>query len=173
MQSAIGDDRAAFVHLIDSFQDSIHNAILRIVGEREEARDLTQETFVRAREKISGYRGECLPYTWFLKIAVGLSVSQIRKLQRRRSFSLEGGQAASLARRAAADEMDTGDPQQLLWALGRLDAEYRAILVMRDVENLDYEQMADILSLPAPVLRTRLFRARLALHDGLAGPGKG
>jgi RNA polymerase sigma-70 factor, ECF subfamily len=172
MQSAIGDDRAAFVHLINAFQDPIHNAILRIVGEREEARDLTQETFVRAREKISGYRGECLPYIWFLKIAVQLSISQIRKLQRRRSFSLEGGQAASLARRAT-EEMDTGDQQQLLWALGRLDAEYRAILVMRDVENLDYEQMADILSLPAPVLRTRLFRARMALHDGLAGPGKG
>jgi RNA polymerase sigma-70 factor, ECF subfamily len=172
MQGAQGDDRAAFVHLIQAFQDQIYNLVLRIVGEREEARDLTQDAFVRAREKISEYRGECQPYIWFLKIAVALSISQLRKLQRRRSFSLEGGQAATLARRAA-EQMDSDEQQQLLWALGRLDAEYRAILVMRDVENLDYEQMADILALPAPALRTRLFRARLALHDGLAGPGKG
>ena len=57
--------------------------------------------------------------------------------------------------------------EQVVAALGRLDAEYRAILVMRDVEGFDYQQMADVLDLPLGTLKSRLFRARLALRDEL------
>src|SRR5213079_3108212 len=57
--------------------------------------------------------------------------------------------------------------QQVLAALGRLDAEYRAVLVMRDIEGFDYQQMADVLGLPLGTLKSRLFRARLALRDEL------
>jgi len=55
----------------------------------------------------------------------------------------------------------------VLAALGRLDAEYRAVLVMRDIEGFDYQQMADVLGLPLGTLKSRLFRARLALRDEL------
>jgi RNA polymerase sigma-70 factor (ECF subfamily) len=57
--------------------------------------------------------------------------------------------------------------QQVLSALGRLDAEYRAVLIMRDVEGFDYQQMADVLGLPLGTLKSRLFRARIALRDEL------
>jgi RNA polymerase sigma-70 factor (ECF subfamily) len=57
--------------------------------------------------------------------------------------------------------------QMVLAALGRLDAEYRAVLVMRDIEGFDYQQMADILGLPLGTLKSRLFRARMALRDEL------
>jgi RNA polymerase sigma-70 factor (ECF subfamily) len=57
--------------------------------------------------------------------------------------------------------------EQVVAALGRLDAEYRAILVMRDVEGFDYQQMADVLNLPLGTLKSRLFRARIALRDEL------
>ena len=56
----------------------------------------------------------------------------------------------------------------VLGALGRLDGEYRAVLVMRDIEGFDYQQMADVLGLPLGTLKSRLFRARLALRDELA-----
>ena len=59
--------------------------------------------------------------------------------------------------------------QAVLSALGRLDAEYRAVLVMRDIEGFDYQQMADILGLPLGTLKSRLFRARMALRDELRG----
>jgi RNA polymerase sigma-70 factor (ECF subfamily) len=59
--------------------------------------------------------------------------------------------------------------QQVLAALGRLDAEHRAVLVMRDIEGFDYQQMADILELPLGTLKSRLFRARLALREQLKG----
>ena len=57
--------------------------------------------------------------------------------------------------------------EQVVAALGRLDAEYRAVLVMRDIEGFDYQQMADVLDLPLGTLKSRLFRARLALRDEL------
>ena len=57
--------------------------------------------------------------------------------------------------------------EHVLAALGRLDAEYRAVLVMRDIEGFDYQQMADVLGLPLGTLKSRLFRARLALRDEL------
>jgi RNA polymerase sigma-70 factor (ECF subfamily) len=69
-----------------------------------------------------------------------------------------------------AEQIETRERhQQVLAALGRLDAEYRAVLVMRDVEGFDYQQMADVLGLPLGTLKSRLFRARLALRDELKG----
>jgi RNA polymerase sigma-70 factor (ECF subfamily) len=92
-------------------------------------------------------------------------------------------QASSLAERISRDGLRPGrDPQSdlppedlerserhehVLAALGRLDAEYRAVLVMRDIEGFDYQQMADVLGLPLGTLKSRLFRARLALRDEL------
>jgi RNA polymerase sigma-70 factor (ECF subfamily) len=179
-------DRAAFGQLVMHFQDRLYNAVLRLVGDPEEARELTQEAFTRALVKIETFRGDAAPYTWLFRIAVNLAISQLRKVSRRRTFSLDrpGGngaahgdhdQAANLVDRVARAQSE--DPaviaenqerdQHVLSALGRLDAEYRAVLVMRDVEGFDYQQMADVLGLPLGTLKSRLFRARLALRDEL------
>ena len=118
---------------------------------------------------------------------MNLAISQLRKIQRRRVFSLDSpaagngaahgkDQASNLIDRVAQSRSED-DPaklaenrerdQQVLAALGRLDAEYRAVLVMRDIEGFDYQQMADVLGLPLGTLKSRLFRARLALRDEL------
>src|SRR5439155_342738 len=84
-------DRAAFGELVLRVQDRLYNSVLRLVGDHEEARELTQETFTRALVKIESFRGEAGPYTWLFRIAVNLSISQLRKVQRHRVFSLSGG----------------------------------------------------------------------------------
>jgi RNA polymerase sigma-70 factor (ECF subfamily) len=87
-------------------------------------------------------------------------------------------QASGLLDRVARDRSEAAPPeriekrerdQMVLAALGRLDAEYRAVLVMRDIEGFDYQQMADVLGLPLGTLKSRLFRARMALRDELKG----
>ena len=120
---------------------------------------------------------------------MNLAISHLRKVQRHRVFSLDNpspngngrrrdssdDQAASLADRVTRDQGDLPPDaletrerhEQVLAALGRLDAEYRAVLVMRDIEGFDYQQMADVLGLPLGTLKSRLFRARLALRDEL------
>jgi RNA polymerase sigma-70 factor (ECF subfamily) len=177
-------DRWAYGQIVLLFQNRLYNAMLRMVGQPEEARELTQETFARGLEKIDTFRGEASPYTWLFRIGVNLAITQLRRSQHRRTFSLDGaiGDADPRQTQASAlvDRLASGDPQpsqiaekreehqMVLDALGRLDPEYRAVLVMRDIEGFNYQQMADALAMPLGTLKSRLFRARLALRDELA-----
>ena len=183
-QAQLGD-RGAYGKIVTLYQDRLFNAVLRLVGEREEALELTQEAFLRGLDKIDSFRSEASPYTWLFRIAMNLAISKLRKEQRHRTFSLDrptpngrqhdDDQAAGLVDRVAgrnesypADELERRERnEQVLAALGRLDPEYRAVLVMRDVEGFDYRQMAQVLELPMGTLKSRLFRARLALRDEL------
>jgi RNA polymerase sigma-70 factor (ECF subfamily) len=192
LQKAQTGDRSAYGQIVVLYQDRLFNALLRMVGEAEEARELTQETFTRGLEKIESFRGEASPYTWLFRIGMNLAISNLRRSQRARVFSLDGSdlrgarhdgngqvhrhdQAAALVERiAAADSQSPAGIAEkneqhrvVLEALGRIDGEYRAVLVMRDVEGFDYQQMADVLGLPLGTLKSRLFRARLALRDEL------
>ena len=193
LQRAQAGDRGAYGQIVLLYQDRLYNAVLRLVGDREEARELTQEAFTRGLEKLDRFRGDAAPYTWLFRIAVNLAISQLRKVQRQRTFSLDrpspngngtyaGGRDARRPGvgpdrpRVAGPQQEPGPAervehrerdQAVLTALGRLDAEYRAVLVMRDIEGFDYQQMADVLGLPLGTLKSRLFRARLALRDEL------
>jgi RNA polymerase sigma-70 factor (ECF subfamily) len=187
LRLAQAGDRGAFGQIVLLYQDRLYNAVLRLVGDPDEARELVQETFTKALVKIESFRGEAGPYTWLFRIGVNLAISHLRKVRRHRTFSLDrpsGGngreganddQASGLldqvTRDRGADPADALEArergQQVLAALGRLDAEYRAVLVMRDIEGFDYQQMAQVLGLPLGTLKSRLFRARLALRDEL------
>jgi len=187
LRKAQRGQREAFGQLVLLYQDRLYNAVLRLVGDREEARELTQEAFTRGLMKLDSFRGDASPYTWLFRIAVNLAISQLRKIKRHRTFSLDASgrngngrhstddQASSLVDRLASqntarpsdDLEDREQGEQVLAALGRLDAEYRAVLVMRDIEGFDYQQMAEVLDLPLGTLKSRLFRARLALRDEL------
>ncbi len=89
LRRAQSGDRAAFGQIVQHFQDRLYNTILRIVGEPEEARELTQETFTKALAGLGDFRGDASAYTWLFRIGVNLAISQIRKVQRRRTFSLD------------------------------------------------------------------------------------
>lgn len=192
LRKAQAGDRAAYGQVVLLYQDRLFNAVLRMVGDRDEALELTQEAFTRGLVKIDSFRGDASPYTWLFRIAMNLAISQLRRGgSRGRVFSLDrpsangsgrrgsrdaaDDQAAGLIDRVARDASPTPAEraenrerdQHVLAALGRLDAEYRAVLVMRDIEGFDYQQMADVLGLPLGTLKSRLFRARMALRDEL------
>jgi RNA polymerase sigma-70 factor (ECF subfamily) len=187
LRKAQRGQREAYGQLVLLYQDRLYNAVLRLIGDREEARELTQEAFTRGLMKLDSFRGDASPYTWLFRIAVNLAISQLRKIKRHRVFSLSSSgrngngrhgtedQASSLVDRLASHDTprppdgleDREQGEQVMAALGRLDAEYRAVLVMRDIEGFDYQQMADVLGLPLGTLKSRLFRARLALRDEL------
>lgn len=189
LRKAQAGDRGAYGQLVIEYQNRLYNGVLRLVGDREEALELTQETFTRGLEKLESFRGESSPYTWLFRIGMNLAISRLRTVQRRRTFSLDRPGINGHAKNAARDEGQTqaaglvdrvarspqpSPPEQLeqrergeavLAALGRLDPDYRAVLVMRDIEGFDYQQMAQVLELPLGTLKSRLFRARLALRD--------
>jgi RNA polymerase sigma-70 factor (ECF subfamily) len=139
---------------------------------------------------VARFEGKSTLYTWLFRIAMNLAISHRRASQYRATVSLDGGreeeegtgsgvnrQAAGLQRQLTQETED--DPaitaerqmeyEKLQMALARLDPEFKAVIVLRDVEECDYDQMAEILNVPVGTVKSRLFRARLALRELLQG----
>ena len=179
--SARKGDRAAFGRLAQSLQDRLYNAVYRMTGGRpDDALDLTQETFAKALAGIGDCRGDSQPYTWLFRIAMNLVISKRRKDSVRRAMSLEAerrdafgdDQMSSLRQRLAGKTPGPADVAQaaetrerVRVALNRLNIDDRALLVMRDVDGMDYAQMAKVIDAPLGTLKSRLFRARMALRS--------
>ena len=164
----------AFTELVGKYQDRIYNTCWRICGHQEDARDLTQDVFLKALESIGTFHGHSAFYTWIFRIAVNMSLSHKRKAKTRRTLALAGDDHQS------ADLLDlVADPraidpalasesresaEQVAGALLNLDDEHRCVLVLRDVEGLGYQDIADILELAVGTVKSRIYRARLALR---------
>lgn len=168
----------AFSALVLKYQDRVFNACWRICGHLEDARDVTQEAFIKAYENLADFRRESGFYTWVFRIAVNLALSEKRRQHRRPALSLDhqpGAQADSLVHRVRErretgplEQADAPDREQLvIRALAALDDEQRAALVLRDIEGLDYQEIAVILDVPLGTMKSRLFRSRMALRDAL------
>jgi len=167
---ALAGNTAAFGRLVGLYQDRLYNSLLRVVG--EEAEDIVQDAFVQAFLKLDTFRGSSAFYTWLYRIAYNLAMSRARRA--RSMVSLDG------MKNQLGDEPVDGmpTPETLLdrreqvelvqAALAQLSSEYRTILVLREIDGCRYDQIAEILSLPVGTVRSRLFRARLALRDQLA-----
>lgn len=179
-------ETGAFENLVLKYQDRVLNICLRIVGHREDARDLAQETFLKAYEAIAGFEHKSSFYTWLFRIAVNLSISWRRRDRKLKVYSLRNDgdsglgyqpspQDQAVQLRSALQQGDLAGPTEALArretqqavaaALGRLDEDHRIILVLRDMESLDYAAIGEILGLPAGTVRSRLHRARLAIRD--------
>jgi len=176
-------DLGAFGQLVLRYQDRVFNTCWRLCGNVEDARELTQETFLRALQSLRGFRRKSSFYTWLFRIAVNLTIGHRRRNRRAATYQLhepvreadEYGQAAGLV--AAQLPAGGSDPpaqaakeelrQRVIAALGELDDEHRAVIVLRDIESLDYKQIAEVLGVPVGTVKSRLHRARLALRDKL------
>lgn len=185
-------DSAAYAVLVRKYQDRVYNTCWRISGNVEDARDLTQDAFLKAYERIGEFRQLSGFYTWVFRIAVNLALSQRRSVARKRTTSLDamteasGSQAESLIARSkhAANHADQHAIEaemqaHVARALQTLDEEHRAVVVLRDMEGLDYAEIAGILDVPAGTVKSRLHRARMAIRQailplmGSAGPRTG
>lgn len=176
LKLAQAGDRAAFGQFVLATQDRLFTLLARIVGDREEARELCQEAYLKALMGLQGFRANAHPYTWVYRIAVNLAVARLRKVRRHRVFSLDAPNASHVpSPHDRSSQTDSPDNQllskernkQVIQALGRLDSEYRTVLVLRDVDGLDYKDISDVLELPIGTVKSRLFRARLALREEL------
>lgn len=170
--AALAGDSAAFGQLVGLYQDRLYNALVRVLGSPEDARDLTQDAFVQAFRKLDSFRGQSAFYTWLYRIAFNLAMSHARRA--RKMVSLEcvqrdwGGEPQD-----GHAAPDTAVQQRELVALvqaglAELSIDFRQILVLREIEGCSYEQIAEILEMPIGTVRSRLFRARLQLRDHLA-----
>ena len=173
-------DLDAFDVLLSKYQDRIFNSLLRMVGNYDDALELTQETFVRAIRAIRQFRGNSGFYTWLFRIGMNLAINFHRRRKRVQISSLDtaaqstGHQADGLIKLIESDDPRPDERaeqneqyQLLLQAIYQLEPPARAVLVLRDIEQLDYAEIADILSLPIGTVKSRLARARMALRERL------
>lgn len=168
----------AFGDLVRRYQDRLFNTCWRICGDLEDARDVTQEAFIKAYEGLPAFRHDSGFYTWIFRIAVNLALSRRRDAARHRTASLDqgelshGNQARDLVRRVSAQsDADSDETTELHGRLVRaiydLEPDYRAVVVLRDIEGMDYETIAEILDIPHGTVKSRLHRARVILSSVL------
>ena len=169
----------AMSQLIEKYQNRLFNAVFRMVGNHDDALELTQEAFYRAIKSIKKFRGEAHFYSWLYRIGMNLCINHHRRGKRVRITSLHsdsgatGSQADGLAAMMAGREDDSPVYQvqvkenyaRALLALEKLDGQARAVVVLRDIENLNYSQIAGILQVPVGTVKSRLSRARMAIRE--------
>ena len=171
------DDERAFPELVRRYQGRVTNLVSRVLNDRECADDLAQEVFVRVFVHRRNYRRGSKFSTWLFTIAANLAKNEIRRRVRRRNwFSLDALQevlkdsAPQLADKTEGREALL-EREQLRDTVGRAIAavpeKYRLSLVLRDIEGLSYEEIAQALGIPGGTVRSRINRARSMLKRKL------
>ncbi len=175
IERTLAGDKEAFGKLALKYQDRVYNLTLPIVGNPEDALDVTQETFIQALSHLEGFRRTSRFYTWLYRIAYNCAVGALRR--RRRAVSVDavveefGDSFESCVEAPDARSIRSDNVRILRAALAKLPDEYRIPLTLREIEGANYEQIADTLSVPIGTVRSRLHRARAALREALERAG--
>jgi RNA polymerase sigma-70 factor, ECF subfamily len=181
--------RSAWSELFTKYQDRLFTICLRMVHNRETAADLTQDAFVKVLQGLDSWDGRSRLSTWMIRVTMNVCLSHLRAAKLRSHAALHLAIAPSLARGrtgqssgnvrdisgTSSGQVREPEPvqgvelqeqrQRVAAALARLDPEQRAIVVLRDVQGLDYDQIAATLNVATGTVKSRLFRARMALRE--------
>jgi len=166
----------SFDRLVDEHYSTVYNISYRMLGEAQSASDATQVAFVRAFEALSGFRGEAAFKTWLYRIAVNVCLDEIRRRESGPlSLTTEDERGESPVEREIPDESDepAGRAEQrerqevVHAALTCLPEDFRAIIVLYDINGLSYQEISDTLQVPLGTVKSRLNRARHALREEL------
>jgi RNA polymerase sigma-70 factor (ECF subfamily) len=160
---------AAFEALVIAHQHRVFGVALRMLGNRAEAEEIAQETFLRAHGALAEFRGEARLSTWLYAIASRLCLNRLASSERRMArageetlLRLPSGHANPV------DELERGELEAALHrAIAELPEERRIVVVLRDLEGLSYEEIAETLSVELGTVRSRLHRARMDLKAKL------
>jgi len=165
-------DQDAFAQLVQRHQRRVFNLVFRMLQQYEEANEVTQEAFLAAWQGLPSFRGDARFSTWLYRIAYNCSLKQLE--QRKRDKALQVAmQEEHLLEYTSSDEranaeLEARDSQALVHEhLSLLPAKYRIVLVLRHLQEMTYEEMAEILTVPIGTIKTHLFRARNLLKEHL------
>jgi RNA polymerase sigma-70 factor (ECF subfamily) len=166
----------AFGALVERYQDRLFQTVRRLGSSDEDARDVLQDTFLRAFEKLDQFQGDSSFYTWVYRIAVNLALSGYRRQRARTLRVCHGGRLAPRSEDPPDDSADA-DPTFAIEraererfveaALNKLGPEHRAVVILKDFDGHRYEEISAILDVPVGTVRSRLHRARCELRDRL------
>jgi RNA polymerase sigma-70 factor (ECF subfamily) len=165
VERAKAGDTDAFRALYDMHVDRIYRLATRMAGDPELARDFTQDTFLRAWQRLDGFRGESAFSTWLHSIAISVSLNGLRRVDRHRKRESRLEEAAAVA--PAPRRMEPDARHRLHRALDGLAEIYRTVFLMHDLEGYNHDEIADALGIAQGTSKARLFRARAKLREAL------
>jgi RNA polymerase sigma-70 factor (ECF subfamily) len=173
-------DERAFREVVETYQNKVYNLTYRMLNDPAEAEDLAQEVFITVFKSIDQFRGDAKFSTWLYRVAANHCKNRIKYLARRHDRdraefdeSIDRTAAAGAVTGPSAtprpDALIEGveREQQLSAAIAELDEDHRLLIVLRDIEELSYEEVCEITGLPEGTVKSRLHRARLALRRKL------
>ena len=163
-----GDGRA-FSMLIENHERFVFNVVYRITGNAEDARDVSQEAFIKAFKNFESYDESSAFSTWLYRIAVNTAIDYIRKRKKENSISFEDYIVdeknqkgdSGLEEKVISKE----GVKNIISAVNMLDDEFKTVVVLRDMEGMDYKEISDITGLPLGTVKSRLSRGRGKLRQ--------
>jgi RNA polymerase sigma-70 factor (ECF subfamily) len=168
-------DEAAFNELVRLHQAPVYRLLFRMLGDATEAEDVAQEVFVSVFKSIESFRGDSALATWLYRIAANHAKNRIKYLARRARVAEQPLDDASEARLAPGLAARPHAPDQWVeskeagahmeQAFASLEEEQRLLLTLRDLENMSYEEIRQVSGLPIGTVKSKLHRARMALHE--------
>jgi RNA polymerase sigma-70 factor (ECF subfamily) len=169
--------RSAFDVLVRRYQHKVYNLVLRYIRDAMEAEDVTQEALIKAFRALPGFRGESAFYTWLYRIAINTAKNRLSAAKRKKLERLpEDDEGADMAF-IDSKLRDEASPERVLLseeiqqtvdsAMQDLPEELRTAIVMRELDGLSYEEIAQAMACPVGTVRSRIFRAREAIDKRL------
>ena len=172
IQAVLDGDINAYELLVKEYEKNVYNLALRMVGNSEDAADMSQEAFIKAYNSLTSFRGDSKFSVWLYRIVSNVCLDYLRSRGRRQTVSLsaenDDGEDVEID---IADE--TQSPERLLdrrltrdavrRGLAALPPEHRQILLLREIQGLSYDEIADALGIEAGTVKSRIFRARKKL----------
>jgi RNA polymerase sigma-70 factor (ECF subfamily) len=179
IERLVARDERAFNALVRAYERRVFALVLRMIGNRAEAEDLAQEVFVQVFKAIGSFRGDSKLSTWIYRIAINLCKNRSKYLRVRHAGQQEEleavqergpigqGRGANVAQIERPDEMMAGKQVEHIvqQAILELEPSFRECLVLRDVEDLSYEEIGAITGLPEGTVKSRIHRARAQLKE--------
>lgn len=170
-------DEAAFRELVETYSDRVFNMTYRMLGNREEAEDVSQEVFITVFKSIDTFRGDAKFSTWLYRVTANHCKNRIKYLARRHDrsraeFDERIDRKAAAGGTTAPSEIQRPDQQvegaqtavMIQTLIAELDEDHRVLIVLRDIEELSYDEICQITELPEGTVKSRLHRARQALR---------
>lgn len=174
---AAAHDEAAFEKLMLLHQKNVYNLCFRIAGNAEDALDLSQEVFLRLWRTLEQYQFDAAFSTWLYRMTQNICIDFLRRQKRQQHLSMTVSDDEQQQRELLVPDPAPLPEEQVIFnekqeairrAMNALPVDYREILQLRVVQNLPYEQIAEILNVPAGTVKSRLARARIQLKKLLA-----
>ena len=170
-------DLSAFETLVLAHQDRVYGLCLRMCGNREDAFDLSQEIFLRVFRSLKNFKGDSTFSTWLYRLSTNVCLDHLRRTLKRRAILQMELNAAELAEctddrfapEKAWDHIELRE--SIAQALTQLTPEHRAIIILRDIHQLSYIQISEVLDCGEGTVKSRLFRAREALRKVISREG--